>query len=40
LNVYFHGLVPDGGFDDDGVFVADEPPDDDDVRTPSVGGAE
>ncbi len=25
-------LVHDGGFDDDGVFVADEAPDDDDVR--------
>ena len=32
LNVHFHVLVPDGAFDDDGVFVADEPPDDDDVR--------
>ncbi len=32
LNVHFHVLVPDGGFDDDGVFVADEAPNDDDVR--------
>jgi hypothetical protein len=32
LNVHFHVLVPDGGFDDDGVFVADEAPDNDDVR--------
>ncbi len=32
LNVHFHVLVPDGAFDDDGVFVADEPPDDNDVR--------
>ena len=32
LNVHFHVLVPDGAFDDDGVFVADDPPDDDDVR--------
>ena len=32
LNVHFHVLVPDGAFDDDGVFVADEAPDDDDVR--------
>ncbi len=32
LNVHFHVLVPDGAFDDHGVFVADDPPDDDDVR--------
>ncbi len=32
LNVHFHVLVPDGAFDDDGVFVADEAPNDDDVR--------
>jgi len=32
LNVHFHVLVPDGAFNDDGVFVADEAPDDDDVR--------
>ena len=32
LNVHFHVLVPDGAFDHDGVFVADEPPDDEDVR--------
>jgi hypothetical protein len=32
LNVHFHVLVPDGGFDDDGAFVADEAPNDDDVR--------
>jgi hypothetical protein len=32
LNVHFHVLVPDGAFDDDGVFVADEAPDDGDVR--------
>jgi hypothetical protein len=32
LNVHFHVLVPDGAFDEDGVFVADEAPDDDDVR--------
>ena len=31
LNVHFHVLVPDGVFDDDGHFVADEPPNDDDV---------
>jgi hypothetical protein len=31
-NVHVHVLVPDGAFDDDGVFVADEAPDDDDVR--------
>jgi hypothetical protein len=29
LNVHFHVLVPDGGFDDDGAFVADEAPNDD-----------
>ncbi len=32
LNVHFHVLVPDGAFDDDGVFVADEAPDDNDVH--------
>ncbi len=32
LNVPFHVLVPDGGFDDDGAFIADEAPNDDDVR--------
>lgn len=32
LNVHFHVLVPDGAFDDDGVFVAAEAPDDRDVR--------
>ena len=32
LNVHFHVLVPDGAFDDDGVFVAAEPPEDADVR--------
>jgi hypothetical protein len=32
LNVHFHVLVPDGAFNDDGVFVADEAPNDDDVR--------
>ena len=32
LNVHFHVLVPDGAFEDDGVFVADEAPNDDDVR--------
>jgi hypothetical protein len=32
LNVHFYVLVPDGGFDDDGIFVADEAPNDDDVR--------
>jgi hypothetical protein len=32
LNVHFHVLVPNGGFDDDGVFVADEAPNDDDIR--------
>ena len=32
LNVHFHVLVPDGAFDDDGVFIADEAPNDDDVR--------
>jgi hypothetical protein len=32
VNVHFHVLVPDGGFDDDGAFVADEAPSDDDVR--------
>ena len=32
LNVHFHVLVPDGAFDDDGVFMASEPPDDADVR--------
>ncbi len=31
-NVHFHVLVPDGAFDDDGVFVAEEAPDHDDVR--------
>ena len=31
LNVHFHVLVPDGVFDDGGHFVADEPPNDDDV---------
>jgi hypothetical protein len=29
-NVHFHVLVPDGVFDDDGVFVAAEGPHDDD----------
>jgi len=29
---YFLVLVPDGAFEDDGIFVADEAPDDDDVR--------
>ncbi len=33
LNVHFHVLVPDGAFDDHGVFVAADPPDDEDVRT-------
>jgi Putative transposase/Transposase zinc-binding domain len=33
LNVHFHVLVPDGAFDGDGVFVAADAPDDDDVRT-------
>jgi hypothetical protein len=33
LNVHFHVLVPDGAFDDDGVFVAADPHDDEDVRT-------
>ena len=32
LNVHFHVLVHDGAFDDDGVFVAVDPPADDDVR--------
>ena len=32
LNVHFHVLVPDGAFDDDGVFVADEAPNEHDVR--------
>jgi hypothetical protein len=32
LNVHFHVLVPDGAFDDEGVFMASEPPDDADVR--------
>ena len=32
MNVHFHVLVPDGAFGDDGVFVADEAPNDDDVR--------
>jgi hypothetical protein len=32
LNVHFHVLVPDGACDDDGVFVADEAPDDNDVH--------
>ena len=32
LNVHFHVLVPDGAFDNDGVFVVAEAPDDDDVR--------
>jgi len=32
LNVHFHVLVPDGAFDDDGVFIAAEAPDDDDVK--------
>ncbi len=30
--MHFHVLVPDGGFDDDGVFVAEEALYDDDVR--------
>jgi hypothetical protein len=33
LNVHFHVLVPDGAFDEHGVFVAADPPDDEDVRT-------
>ena len=32
LNLHFHVLVPDGAFDHDGVFVADDAPDDHDVR--------
>jgi hypothetical protein len=32
-NAYSHGPVPDGAFDDDGVFVAALAPDDDDVKT-------
>jgi hypothetical protein len=32
LNVHFHVLVPDGAFDEHGVFVAADPPDDEDVR--------
>ena len=32
LNVHFHVLVPDGAFDHDGVFVAEEASDDHDVR--------
>lgn len=32
LNVHFHVLAPDGGFDEDGVFVAQEPPNEEDVR--------
>jgi hypothetical protein len=32
LNVHFHVLVPDGAFDDDGAFVADEAPGDNDAH--------
>ena len=32
MNVHFHVLAPDGGFDEDGVFVAAEPPNEEDVR--------
>jgi len=32
LNLHFHVLVPDGAFDHDAVFVADDAPDDHDVR--------
>jgi hypothetical protein len=36
LNVHFHVLVPDGAFDEHGVFVAADPPDDEDVRMNDV----
>ena len=32
LNVHVHVLVPDGAFDDEGMLIANEPPDDADVR--------
>ena len=32
LNVHFHVLVPNGAFDQHGVFVAADPPDDEYVR--------